>query len=108
MGLRSRPPPTFTDEGLRAALLADGAGAVGYLLKDPVLDGAQFIDAIRRVADGGTVMDPEVIARLLARNTGTRSPLSRLSPRELVVMLEALPIISSDAAGDDPGGSHGR
>jgi DNA-binding NarL/FixJ family response regulator len=107
-----RLPPTFTDEGLRAALLArqelprlpilvlsqyveqlyarellaDGAGAVGYLLKDRVLDGAQFIDAVRRVAAGGTVMDPEVIARLLARNAGTRSPLSRLSPREREVL----------------------
>ena len=107
-----RLPPTFTDEGLRAALLArqelprlpvlvlsqyveqlyarellaDGAGAVGYLLKDRVLDGAQFTDAIRQVAEGGTVMDPEVIARLLARNAGTRSPLSRLSPREREVL----------------------
>jgi DNA-binding NarL/FixJ family response regulator len=107
-----RLPPTFTDEGLRAALLArkelprlpilvlsqyveqlyarellaDGAGAVGYLLKDRVLDGAQFTDAVRRVADGGTVMDPEVIARLLARNAGTQSPLSRLSPREREVL----------------------
>ncbi|MGD0703333.1 MAG: response regulator transcription factor [Trebonia sp.] len=107
-----RLPPTFTDEGLRAALLArkelprlpvlvlsqyveqlyarelltDGAGAVGYLLKDRVLDGAQFTDAVRRVAGGGTVMDPEVIARLLARNAGTQSPLRRLSPREREVL----------------------
>jgi DNA-binding NarL/FixJ family response regulator len=107
-----RLPPTFTDEGLRAALLArqelprlpilvlsqyveqlyarellaDGAGAVGYLLKDRVLDGAQFTDAVRRVADGGTVMDPEVIARLLARTAGTQSPLRRLSPREREVL----------------------
>ena len=107
-----RLPPTFTDEGLWAALLArkelprlpilvlsqyveqlyarellaDGAGADGYLLKDRVLDGAQFTDAVRRVADGGTVMDPEVIARLLARNAGTQSPLSRLSPREREVL----------------------
>ena len=107
-----RLPPTFTDEGLRAALLArkelprlpirvlsqyveqlyarellaDGAGAVGYLLKDRVLDGEQFTDAVRRVAEGGTVMDPEVIARLLARNAGTQSPLSRLSPREREVL----------------------
>ena len=87
-----RLPPTFTDEGLRAALharreipglpvlvlsqyveqlyarelLADGTGGVGYLLKDRVLDGRQFIDAVRRVAAGGTAMDPEVIAQLLA------------------------------------------
>ena len=98
-----RLPPTFTDEGLRAALqarrelpglpvlvlsqyveqlyarelLADGAGAVGYLLKDRVLDGAQFTDAVKRVADGGTVMDPEVIAqaaRPQRRRPGRRSP----------------------------------
>lgn len=107
-----RLPPTFTDEGLRAApqaraefpglpvlvlsayveqlyareLLADGAGAVGYLLKDRVLDGTQFTDAVKRVAGGGTVMDPEVIARLLARNTGAESPVTRLSPRERQVL----------------------
>ena len=107
-----RLPPTFTDEGLRAALtaraevpglpvlvvsqyveqlyarelLADGAGAVGYLLKDRVLDGAQFTDAVMRVANGGTVMDPEVIARLLARNTTAEGPIGRLSPREREVV----------------------
>jgi DNA-binding NarL/FixJ family response regulator len=107
-----RLPPTFTDEGLRAALtaraevpglpvlvvsqyveqlyarelLADGAGAVGYLLKDRVLDGAQFTDAVMRVANGGTVMDPEVIARLLARNTTAAGPIGRLSPREREVV----------------------
>ncbi len=107
-----RLPPTFTDEGLRAALtargefpglpilvlsqyveqlyarelLADGAGSIGYLLKDRVLDGAQFADAVKRVADGGTAMDPEVIARLLARNVDTDGPLSRLSPREREVL----------------------
>ena len=107
-----RLPPTFTDEGLRAALqarreltglpvlvlsqyveqlyarelLADGAGADGNLLKDRVLDGGQFTDAVKRVADGGTVMDPEVIARLLARTAGARSPLARLSPREREVL----------------------
>jgi DNA-binding NarL/FixJ family response regulator len=90
-----RLPPTFTDEGIRAALvarkevpglpilvlsqyveqlyarelLADGTGGIGYLLKDRVFDSAQFIEAIHRVAAGGTAMDPEVIARLLARNT---------------------------------------
>jgi DNA-binding NarL/FixJ family response regulator len=106
-----RLPPTFTDEGLRAALtaraeipglpvlvvsqyveqlyarelLADGAGAVGYLLKDRVLDGAQFTDAVTRVARGGTAMDPEVIARLLARNTA-EGPIGRLSPREREVL----------------------
>jgi DNA-binding NarL/FixJ family response regulator len=106
-----RLPPTFTDEGLRAALtaraeipglpvlvisqyveqlyarelLADGAGAVGYLLKDRVLDGAQFTDAVTRVARGGTAMDPEVIARLLRRSSA-EGPAGKLSPRELEVL----------------------
>jgi len=106
-----RLPPTFTDEGLRAALaarkqvpglpilvlsqyveqlyarelLADGTGGIGYLLKDRVFDSAQFVEAIRRVAGGGTAMDPEVIARLLARNTGNDA-VSALSPREREVL----------------------
>jgi DNA-binding NarL/FixJ family response regulator len=106
-----RLPPTFTDEGLRAALqarkqypglpvlvlsqyveqlyarelLAGGTGGIGYLLKDRVFDSAQFVDAVRRVADGGTAMDPEVISRLLARNTGDGS-LTVLSPREREVL----------------------
>ncbi|HEY5017578.1 MAG TPA: response regulator transcription factor, partial [Streptosporangiaceae bacterium] len=118
-----RLPPTFTDEGLRAALaarravpglpvlvlsqyveqiyarelLAGGAGGIGYLLKDRVLDGGQFTDAVKRVADGGTVMDPEVIARLLARTAGAQSPLTRLSPREREV-LEAMAEGRSNAA----------
>lgn len=108
-----RLPPGFTDEGLRAALaaraeraafpvlvlsqyveqlyarelLADGAGAVGYLLKDRVLNGAQFTDAVTRIADGGTVMDPEVIAQLLARNARPRDgSADQLSPREREVL----------------------
>jgi DNA-binding NarL/FixJ family response regulator len=106
-----RLPPTFTDEGLRAALaarrqvpglpvlvlsqyvehlyarelLADSTGGIGYLLKDRVLDGAQFADAVRRVAGGGTAMDPEVIARLLDRNSGNIA-LGTLSPRERDVL----------------------
>ena len=106
-----RMPPTFTDEGLQAVLaarrevpglpvlvlsqyveqlyarelLADGTGAVGYLLKDRVFDADQFVDAVRRVAAGGTAMDPEVIAKLLARG-GSREPLGRLTPRELEVL----------------------
>jgi len=106
-----RLPPTFTDEGLRAALtarkefpgfpvlvlsqyveqlyarelMADGTGAVGYLLKDRVFDSTQFVDAVRRVAGGGTAMDPEVISRLLARNTGNDT-LTVLSPREREVL----------------------
>ena len=106
-----RLPPTFTDEGLRAALaarravpglpvlvlsqyveqlyarelLADGTGGIGYLLKDRVFDSAQFVDAVRRVAAGGTAMDPEVVARLLARNADDGA-VSALSAREREVL----------------------
>ena len=106
-----RLPPTFTDEGLRAALLArkempdlpvlvlsqyveqlyarellaGGSGGIGYLLKDRVFDGAQFVEAVKRVAGGGTAMDPEVISRLLARNEGVGT-LASLSPREREVL----------------------
>ncbi|HEU5420811.1 MAG TPA: response regulator transcription factor [Streptosporangiaceae bacterium] len=106
-----RLPPTFTDEGLRAAiaargaqpdlpvlvlsqyveqlyareLLAGGTGGIGYLLKDRVLDSTQFLDAVRRVAGGGTAMDPEVIARLLDSNSGNGA-LTALSPREREVL----------------------
>jgi len=105
-----RLPPTFTDEGLQAAiaaraeipglpilvlsqhveplyareLLGDRAGGVGYLLKDRVSDVAQFVDAVRQVARGGTVMDPEVVARLLDRNR----PLDVLTAREREVLGE--------------------
>ncbi|REE97627.1 response regulator [Thermomonospora umbrina] len=104
-----RLPPSFTDEGLQAALearrrvpglpvlvlsqyveqlyarelLADGTGAIGYLLKDRVFDADQFVDAVRRVAAGGTVMDPEVISKLVTRGG---PPVSRLTPRELEVL----------------------
>ncbi len=106
-----RLPPTFTDEGLQAArearkrvpglpvlvlsqhveqlyareLLADGAGGVGYLLKDRVFNADQFVDAVRRVAAGGTAMDPEVIATLLASHA-RHEPLGRLTPREREVL----------------------
>jgi DNA-binding NarL/FixJ family response regulator len=106
-----RLPPTFTDEGLKAALaararqpglpvlvlsqyveqlyarelLAGGTGGIGYLLKDRVLNGAQFTDAVRRVAGGGTAMDPEVIAQLLDRNSADGA-LAALSPREREVL----------------------
>ena len=106
-----RLPPTFTDAGLRAAiaarrdrpglpvlvlsqyveqlyareLLAAGTGGIGYLLKDRVLDGDQFVGAVRQVAAGGTAMDPEVIARLLARNSGNDA-VAALSPREREVL----------------------
>ncbi|MET8005212.1 response regulator transcription factor [Nonomuraea glycinis] len=101
-----RMPPTHTDEGLRASLvlrraqpspavlvlsqyveeryaaqlLASATGGVGYLLKDRVADVDEFIDALRRVAAGGTALDPEVVAQLLLR--GHSDPLDRLSPRE--------------------------
>ncbi|MFI5429080.1 response regulator [Aeromicrobium sp. UC242_57] len=106
-----RMPPTFTDEGLRAAiaaraerpgmpvlvlsqyveqlyareLLSSGDGAVGYLLKDRVADVATFVDAVRTVAGGGTVLDPEVVSALIAR-APTDSPVSRLTDREREVL----------------------
>jgi len=106
-----RLPPTQTDEGLQAALaarrevpglpvlvlsqhveqlyarelLADGSGGVGYLLKDRVFNADQFVEAVRRVAAGGTAMDPDVIAKLLVR-TGRNEPLARLTPREREVL----------------------
>jgi DNA-binding NarL/FixJ family response regulator len=106
-----RLPPTFTNEGLLAAiearrqipglpilvlsqyveplyareLLSDRAGGVGYLLKDRVMHVSQFVDAVRRVAAGGTVMDPEVVSRLLA-NRARDQPLGRLTPREREVL----------------------
>ena len=106
-----RMPPTFTDEGLRVAiearahrpglpilvlsqyveqlyareLLESGEGAVGYLLKDRVADVTAFVDAVRRVADGGTVLDPEVVSTLLTRR-GRDSPLERLTAREQEVL----------------------
>ncbi|MGH3881148.1 MAG: response regulator transcription factor [Actinophytocola sp.] len=105
-----RMPPTFTDEGLRAALrareqqpglpvlvlsqyveeryavelLSGGAGGVGYLLKERVADVAEFVDAVHRVAAGGTVIDQEVIAQLMAR--GRRNPIDVLTPREREVL----------------------
>ena len=106
-----RLPPTFTDDGLRAAiearrelpglpvlvlsqyveqlyareLLADQAGGVGYLLKDRVFNDDQFTDAVRTVAGGGTVMDAEVVSKLLGRRS-REEPLGRLSAREREVL----------------------
>ena len=105
-----RLPPTLTDEGLKAAiavrekrpgfpvmvlsqyvehlyareLLASGEGAVGYLLKDRVSDVAEFVEGVRRVAAGGTVLDPEVIATIMARRQD--QPLDRLTAREREVL----------------------
>jgi DNA-binding NarL/FixJ family response regulator len=66
-------------------LLSDGAGAAGYLLKDRVMDIDRFIAAVRQVAEGGTVMDPDVIAALLTRHAAD-VPLQTLTPREHEVL----------------------
>ncbi|MFJ4885661.1 LuxR C-terminal-related transcriptional regulator [Streptomyces sp. NPDC088731] len=106
-----RMPPTQSDEGLRAALaargelpglpvlilsqyveqlyarelLADGTGGIGYFLKESVFDADQFIDALERVAGGGTAMDPAVIARLLSSGSSNRR-LEQLTEREHSVL----------------------
>ncbi|GAA4897580.1 response regulator transcription factor [Tessaracoccus lubricantis] len=106
-----RMPPSHTDEGLRAAvrlraqrptapilllsqyvvatyadeLLSAGDGAIGYLLKDRVGDLDSFLDAVRRVADGGVVLDPEVVAQVLGRRRAADA-LSALTPREREVL----------------------
>jgi DNA-binding NarL/FixJ family response regulator len=106
-----RMPPTFTDEGLRAALvirkrwpdvavlvlsqyveeryaselLAGDTRGVGYLLKDRVADVEAFVDALRRVGEGGTALDPEVVSQLLARSR-RHDPLAALTAREREVM----------------------
>jgi DNA-binding NarL/FixJ family response regulator len=106
-----RMPPTFTDEGLRIAidlrkehpglgillfsqyvetryaaeLLADDAAGIGYLLKDRVADVSDFVDALVRVASGGTALDPEVVTQLLGASKRTGS-ISSLSPREREVL----------------------
>jgi DNA-binding NarL/FixJ family response regulator len=105
-----RMPPTHTDEGLRAALvirrqwpamavlvlsqyveeryaselLATETRGVGYLLKDRIADVGEFLTALRRVAEGGTALDPEAVAQLLLRKRS--APLARLSPRETEVL----------------------
>jgi DNA-binding NarL/FixJ family response regulator len=106
-----RMPPTHTDEGLRAAaeirerfpsvgvlvlsqyieeayameLLSSDASGVGYLLKDRVADLDRFVDAVRRVGEGGSALDPEVVSRLLGRRRET-DPLAEISPREREVL----------------------
>ena len=107
-------PPTFTDEGLRAAaairarwpqvgvlvlsqyvelglatrLLADGVEGLGYLLKDRVAEVEEFVDAVRRVAEGGSALDPTVVSQMLSRRQADED-LRRLTPREHLV-LEAM------------------
>lgn len=104
-----RMPPSFRDEGVRAAirarsmlpgvgilllsqyvevayaqeLLSSGEGGIGYLLKDRVASLSELEDAVTRIASGGTVLDPEVVAQLLGRR---QNPLASLTPRELEVM----------------------
>jgi DNA-binding NarL/FixJ family response regulator len=106
-----RMPPTHTDDGLRAALqirtrwpgtgilvlsqyveetyagelLADDTSGVGYLLKDRIADVGEFLGAVERVGKGGTALDPEVVAQLIAR-ARRKDPLDRLSPREREVL----------------------
>jgi DNA-binding NarL/FixJ family response regulator len=106
-----RMPPSFTDEGLRAAvevrerapktailvlsqyveeryaaeLIGGSAEGVGYLLKDRVADVGEFLAAVRRVGEGGAAIDPEVVAQLLGRRRRD-NPLAQLSPRELEVL----------------------
>ncbi|WP_130416694.1 response regulator transcription factor [Xylanimonas ulmi] len=107
-----RMPPTFTDEGMRAAtalraahpglpvlvfsqyvemryaaqLLAAGAGGIGYLLKDRVADVSDFLDALDRVAGGQTVLDPEVVTQLMGASAAGDAGLARLTPREREVI----------------------
>ena len=106
-----RMPPTHTDDGLRAAqeirsfqpgigilvlsqfvdehyamtLLADGADGVGYLLKDRIGEVDRLLDAVRRVADGGSVLDPEVVAHMVGRRRDS-GPIAELTPREREVL----------------------
>jgi len=106
-----RMPPTYSDEGLRAALqirqempatgvlvlsqyledeyvsqlLGDDAAGVGYLLKDRVYDFEHFTDAVRRVAEGGSALDPQVVTQMLGRHRA-HNPLDGLSPREREVL----------------------
>jgi DNA-binding NarL/FixJ family response regulator len=75
----------FLEDAYALALVADGAQGVGYLLKEKVGDLRIFTDAVRRVAEGGSVLDPDVVARLVNRNR-TAGPLDSLTPRERQVM----------------------
>jgi DNA-binding NarL/FixJ family response regulator len=75
----------FLEDAYALALVADGAQGVGYLLKEKVGDLRMFTDAVRRVAEGGSVLDPDVVARLVGRKR-TAGPLDRLTPRERQVL----------------------
>jgi DNA-binding NarL/FixJ family response regulator len=76
----------YAEEHYVRTLLEGGAAGVGYLLKDRVGDVARFTEAIRRVADGGSVLDPEVVALMMGRSTGTGNGMDRLTPRERDVL----------------------
>jgi DNA-binding NarL/FixJ family response regulator len=75
----------YATELISGDVAGDAVGGVGYLLKDRVADVREFVDALRRVNDGGTVLDPEVVTQLLAR-ARQRDPLERLTPRERTVL----------------------
>jgi DNA-binding NarL/FixJ family response regulator len=75
----------YVEETYATELLAEGRGGVGYLLKDRILDVAEFVDAVRRVGEGGTALDPEVVAQLFSRRKSD-GPLGQLTPRELEVL----------------------
>jgi DNA-binding NarL/FixJ family response regulator len=75
----------YVDDGYAVELLGDSADGVGYLLKDRVSDVERFVEAVRTVAAGGSVLDPEVVAQLLGRRRGD-GPLDRLTPREREVL----------------------
>lgn len=121
-----RMPPTFTNEGIRAAvdiraqhpdtavlvlsqwvetdyarqLLTDSTGKVGYLLKDRIVGTDQFVEAARRVADGGTALDPEVVRQLLARPVVDRD-LAELTGRERDILARLAEGRSNQAIADD-------
>ncbi|TDV56090.1 response regulator transcription factor [Actinophytocola oryzae] len=121
-----RMPPSFTDEGLRAArvireryprvgilvlsqhvqpsyaieLLADGTEGVGYLLKDRVARLDELTASIRTVAEGGSVLDPSVVAQLVAHRRRDDDPLDRLTPRELEVLSLVAQGLTNKAVGD--------
>jgi DNA-binding NarL/FixJ family response regulator len=121
-----RMPPTHTDEGVRAAkairsefpgtgvlvlsqhveegyvvrLLADGAQGIGYLLKDRIAEPRSLANAVRQVADGGSALDPEVVAQMLDRPR-SGGPLDRLSERERVVLARMAEGLSNRAIAED-------